>query len=139
MNTQNIETYSLWRPNSFEALQEVQRQGTRFKLGCHMRLDGAATTDVTLTGRLVDVSGSVAQFEINGHEPLPGKNKPVAPACEFFFSLDRGMPSGAVQKIGYSGRGSILETQTDEDGMPRKMLLRLSRQYMTAGCARISA
>ncbi len=129
MNTQDTETYSLWRPNSFEAFQEVRRQGACFKLSCHMRLTGAAT-DVTFTGRLVDVSGSVAQFEISKCEPLPGKNKSAAPACEFFFSLTQDTPSGAVERMGYSGRGTILETHTDKDGVPRKMLLRLSRKYV---------
>lgn len=67
MNTQDTETYSLWRPNSFEAFQEVRRQGACFKLSCHMRLTGAAT-DVTFTGRLVDVSGCNASFNLNQND-----------------------------------------------------------------------
>ncbi|WP_298032589.1 SCAN domain-containing protein 2 [uncultured Desulfovibrio sp.] len=129
MNTQDTETCSLWRPSSFKAFQEVRRRGACFKLGCQMRLAGAAT-DVAFTGRIVDVAGGVAQFKIDKCEPLPGKNKPVAPACEFFFSLTRDTSSGAVEKMGYSGRGTILETHMDKDGAPRKMVLRISRKYL---------
>ena len=130
MNTNEMESYSLWRPNSFEVFQEARRQGARIKLGCHMRM-GGVTADVLLKGRFLEVTGSVALFEIKMRETLPGKSKPVDPACEFSFSLDQDAPSGATEKMGYSGRASILENRTDEDGLPQRMLLRLSRQYVT--------
>lgn len=130
MNTNEMESYSLWRPNSFEVFQEARRQGVRIKLGCHMRM-GGVTADVLLKGRFLEVTGSVALFEIKMRETLPGKSKPVDPACEFSFSLDQDAPSGATEKMGYSGRASILENRTDEDGLPQRMLLRLSRQYVT--------
>lgn len=130
MNTKNMESYSLWRPNSFEVFQEARRQNARIRLGCHMRMDGV-TADVLLKGQFLEVTGSVALFEIKAHETLPGKSKPVDPACEFSFSLDQDALSGTIEKMGYSGRASILETRTGEDGMPQKILLRLSRQYVT--------
>ena len=130
MNTNEMESYSLWRPNSFEVFQEARRQGARIRLGCHMRM-GGGTTDVLLKGQFLEVTGSVALFEVKSHETLPGKSKPVDPACEFSFSLDQDAPSGITEKMGYSGRATILENRTDEDGMPRRMLLRLSRQYVT--------
>ena len=130
MNTQKMESYSLWRPNSFEVFQEARRQNARIRLGCHMRM-GGVTADVLLKGQFLEVTGSVALFEIKAHETLPGKSKPVDPACEFSFSLDQDAPSGTIEKMGYSGRASILENRPDEDGMPQKLLLRLSRQYVT--------
>lgn len=130
MNTQKMESYSLWRPNSFEVFQEARRQNARIRLGCHMRM-GGVTADVLLKGQFLEVTGSVALFEIKAYETLPGKSKPVDPACEFSFSLDQDAPSGTIEKMGYSGRASILENRPDEDGMPQKLLLRLSRQYVT--------
>lgn len=74
---------------------------------------GGVTADVLLKGQFLEVTGSVALFEIKTHETLPGKSKPVDPACEFSFSLDQDAPSGTIEKMGYSGRASILENRPD--------------------------
>jgi len=87
---------------------------------------GGGTTDVLLKGQFLEVTGSVALFEIKSHETLPGKSKPVDPACEFSFSLDQDAPSGITEKMGYSGRATILENRTDEDGMRTDTILLLT-------------
>ena len=71
--TNEMESYSLWRPNSFEVFQEARRQGARSNSAAICAW--AALRPTLLKGRFLEVTGSVALFEIKMRETLPGKSK----------------------------------------------------------------
>lgn len=122
--------YQLWSPNSFAVFEEVERRNVEVKIYGGFRIKGHVH-DMALTGRFFDVAGSTVIFVVQEQKILPGKGKEEERACNFSFSLEQEMPSGDSEKMGFYGRGSILETEKNADGTPRRLMLRLSRRYVT--------
>lgn len=125
-----MKKYQLWSPNSFAVFKEVERRNVEVKIYGSFRVQGRLQ-DMALKGRFFDVTGSTVIFAVLEQKILPGKGKEEERSCNFSFRLEQAMPSGDSEKIGFYGRGSILEAEKNADGTPRRLMLRLSRQYVT--------
>lgn len=130
MNKTPMKKYQLWSPNSFAVFKEAERRKVEVKIYCCFPLKGRMH-DIALKGRFFDVAGSTVIFAVQEQKILSGKGKEEERSCNFSFSIEQEMPSGVSEKVGFYGRGSILEAEKNADGSPRRLMLRLSRQYVT--------
>jgi hypothetical protein len=121
---------SLWVHSSFVIFGEVQRKKLPVDVRCGISLDGNCV-DVALSGLFAKIENNSAIYVIDQMTPLPGKSSEDEKSCSFSFILDRQHPSGSIEKLNFSGRGTIVEVKKNADGKPEQLLLRLAPNLAT--------
>ncbi|MDR1660725.1 MAG: hypothetical protein LBR94_10420 [Desulfovibrio sp.] len=126
---------SLWVHSSFVIFNEVQRKRLPVDVRCGISLDGNRV-DVILHGLFSEIANNSVTYVVDQMTPLPGKSSENEKNCSFSFILDRHHTSGGIEKLNFSGRGTVVEVKKNADGKPEQLLLRLAPHLATSKARR---
>ncbi|MDR1658736.1 MAG: hypothetical protein LBR94_00140 [Desulfovibrio sp.] len=122
---------SLWVHSSFVIFSEVQRKKLPVDVRCGISLDGNRV-DVILHGLFSEIANNSVTYVVDQMTPLPGKSSEDEKNCSFSFILDRQHTSGGIEKLNFSGRGTVIGVKKSADGKPEQLLLRLAPHLATS-------
>ena len=134
MPIEDKEHQTMWIHSSFEIFNEVRRKKLTVGLRCGISLNGE-NVDVALNGCFSEVNDNAVIYDIAAITPLTGKSSGDEKNCSFSFIHDRHSSEG-VEKLNFTGRGTIIEVKTTEDGKPTQLLLRLAPHLLTSKARR---
>ncbi|MDR3358534.1 MAG: hypothetical protein LBN96_06755 [Desulfovibrio sp.] len=123
---------SLWTHSSFVIFNEVQQKKLPVDLRCGISLDGRGCVEVVLSGLFSELENNSVTYVIDQLTPLPGKGSEDGKSCSFSFILDRQYTSGGIEKLNFSGRGTVVEVKKNAAGKPEQLLLRLAPNLVTS-------
>ncbi|MDR2574635.1 MAG: hypothetical protein LBC94_09915 [Desulfovibrio sp.] len=125
---------TLWKHSSFEIFDEVRRKKLTVGLRCGISLNGE-NVDVALKGYFSKVDDNAVAYDIVAITPLTGKNSGDEKNCSFSFIHDRQSSEG-VEKLSFTGRGTVIEVKRMKDGKPTQLLLHLAPHLLTSKARR---
>ncbi|MDR2743619.1 MAG: hypothetical protein LBB66_00195 [Desulfovibrio sp.] len=122
---------TLWVHSSFVIFSEVQRKKLPVDVRCGISLDGNCV-GVALSGLFTAIENNCVTYVVDQMTPLPGKSSEDGKTCSFSFVLDRQHVTGSIEKLNFSGRGTVVEIKKNADGKPEQLLLRLAPNLATS-------
>jgi hypothetical protein len=126
---------SLWTHGSFAIFSAVQKKKLPVDVRCRIPLGGDCV-DVALNGLFSKIENNSVTYVIDQLTPLPGKSAKDEKSCTFSFVLDRQLDSGSVEKLNFTGRGTVVEVKKNAGGQPEQLLLRLAPNLTTSKARR---
>ena len=126
MHVTSDASFCLWNSGSYEAITEAQKRKATVHLQCWLPV-GGELAGTHLEGVLSKVDGREALFAVCSVTACPARNRAVKDSCEFYFCLERSLPSGERTRLGIQGSALVLEIHETPDGGVQSVLLRFPR------------
>ena len=122
----DIDTYRMWRPDLQEAIRSAMRQKKQVVIQTHWQIDLCNAADFVFSGKIVGLTGQLAQYVVESYNCDYGNIFPVVPECEYIFAAEISA-ANVKNNIEYSGKAKIVDQELLKNDLPESLLLRIGQ------------